>query len=478
MRFLMTRLHLFTFPLRLLAVLAVLSAIMPVRAAETDCLVRDPSTIVKRGDTYWIYGTGPGTQQFSSKDKFHWTYRGPAVPKAPDWLAKTSPDNRNDVWAPDIHLFHGTYYLYSAYSHWGSNNSGIGVATSKTLEPNSWVEQGLVIASHDGGDVNAIDPCIFEDASGKPWLSYGSYVSGIKLIQIAPNTGLQSLDNKTIYSIAARASGAGTAIEASCISYRSGWYYLFVNWDSCCAGSKSRYNIRMGRSRVVTGPYLDKSGKDMMQGGGTLFLGAVTDNGSGRPPDDEDGPGHVGILHDTDGDWLSTHYEWARDKKGATTVNVQRLAWDSDGWPRAVLDPGPYKIVSFLATHDVLTTAKGPSPLQMEPDTHGKNQSWMLHFQGDGYYSIWDGDGQALSVAGDSTKPGAKIKFAPFRFRQRASQLWYLQQNDDGTYSLLTKNSGNILALDVPDCSLNDGVPLGLWTALGNDCQKWSFRRW
>ncbi|MDQ2799591.1 MAG: family 43 glycosylhydrolase, partial [Armatimonadota bacterium] len=460
MQFLMTRLHFFTGSLRLIAALALLAALMAARAAETDCLVRDPSTIVKRGDTYWIYGTGPGTQQFSSKDRIHWTNRGPALPNAPDWLAKTVPANRNDVWAPDIHFYHGTYYLYSAYSHWGTNNSGIGVATSKTLEPNSWVEQGLVVhsANGDGTNMNDIDPCVFEDAARALWLSYGSFNSGIKLVKLDPGTGKQSSDDPTAYAISSNG-------EASYVTFRDGYYYLFVNWGSCCAGSHSTYNIRMGRSRVVTGPYLDKSGKDMMQGGGTLFLGAVTDNGSGRPPDDEDGPGHVGILHDTDGDWLSTHYEWARDKKGATTVNVQRLAWDSDGWPRAVLDPGPFKIVSFLATHNVLTTAKGASPLLMEPDTHGKNQSWMLHFQGDGYYSIWDGDGKALSVAGDSTKPGAKVEFAPFR--QRASQLWYLQQNDDGTYTLLSKNSGKTLALDVPDCSLNDGVPLGLWTAIG-----------
>lgn len=332
--------------------------------------------------------------------------------------------------------------------------------------------QGLVVASHDGGDVNAIDPCIFEDADGKPWLSYGSYVSGIKLIQIDPDTGLQAAGNKTIYRLATRPGVAGNAIEASYIYYHDGYYYLFVNWDACCAGSHSSYNIRMGRSSTVTGPYLDKSGKDMAQGGGTLFLGAVFDNGSGRPPDDEAGPGHVGILHETGGDWLSTHYEWARDKKGATTVNVQRLAWDSDGWPRAVLAPGPYKMVSFLPTHNVFTVV-GAS-FQMWPDKSVAHQAWTLGYQGDGYYSVLSG-GKALSVAGDSTEPGAKVTLAPFAGRD--AQLWYLQQNDDGTYTALSKNSAKSLALDIADCSLNDGTPVGEWTALGNDCQKWSFRR-
>ena len=452
-----------------LAALALLLSCAPARAVETDCLVRDPSTMVKRGDTYWVYGTGPGTQQFSSKDRLHWTNRGPALPTPPDWLAKTVPANKNEVWAPDIHLYHGKYYLYSAYSQWGTNNSGIGLATSTTLAPNSWVEQGLVVHSANGDNVNDIDPCVFEDAAGALWLTYGSFVSGIKLIKLDPNTGMPDAGSPTVYAISSNG-------EASYVYFRDGYYYLFVNWDSCCAGSKSRYNIRMGRSRAVTGPYLDKSGKDMALGGGTLFLGSVTDNGSGRPPDDEVGPGHVGILHDTDGDWLSTHYEWARDKKGATTVNVQRLAWDSDGWPRAVLDPGPFKLSSSLATHDLLSVVRtvGNAALQTEPDANGGGQKWTLSHQGDGYYSLLNG-GKALTVAGNSTEPGAKLSLAPFT--KRDSQLWYLGQNDDGTYTVMSKNSGKALVLDIADCGLADGTAVGEWKSLGNDCQKWSFRR-
>ena len=138
-------------PLWLAADLAALLIAGPARAVETDCLVRDPSTMIKAKDgTYWVYGTGPGTQQFSSKDRLHWTNRGQALPNPPDWLAKTVPGNKNVVWAPDIHLYHGKYYLYSAYSVWGTNNSGIGLATSTTLDPNSWVEQGLVVHSVQG----------------------------------------------------------------------------------------------------------------------------------------------------------------------------------------------------------------------------------------------------------------------------------------------------------------------------------------
>lgn len=463
----LTRLRLFA------GLLLALPLLLPAgtgRAVETDCLVRDPSTIVKKGDTYWIYGTGPGTQQFSSRDRLHWTNRGPALPKAPDWLAATVPGNKNDVWAPDIHLYHGTYFLYSAYSHWGSNNSGIGVATSKTLEPNSWVEQGLVVHSVQGGDMNDIDPCVFEDAAGAMWLSYGSFVSGIKLIQLDPVTGLASKTNPKVYALSSNG-------EASYVAFHDGYYYLWVNWDSCCQGSRSKYIIRMGRSKSVTGPYLDKGGKDMMQGGGTVFLATVYDDKSGRPPDDEVGPGHVGILHDVDGDWLSTHYEWARDKQGATTVNFQRLAWDSDGWPRAVLDPGPYKFTSFLSTHAVLTPKPGPNALQMWPDKSLPEQQWTVTDQGDGFYSLLqNGNAAQALTAGDApAKPGTKLTVAPFT--RADTQLWFVQQNDDGTHTLLCKSGGKTVAVDIGNCSLVDGAGVGLWTSLGNECQKWQLRR-
>ncbi|MBV9865793.1 MAG: family 43 glycosylhydrolase [Abitibacteriaceae bacterium] len=450
----------------------------PLKAVETNVLVRDPSTIVQHDGTYWVYGTGRGTQQFSSTDRLHWTNQGPALATAPAWVANNVPGNTtNEVWAPDVHFFNGKYYLYSSYSHWGSNSSGIGLATNDTLDPKGWVDQGLVIRSIAGGDVNAIDPCIFEDAEGKPWLSYGSYVSGIKLIQLDPATGKQLGDK--VYSLATHPRGPGAAIEASYVYYHDGYYYLFVNWDACCAGAKSSYNIRMGRSKTVTGPYLDKTGKGMMQGGGTLFLAATYDNGSGRPVDDEVGPGHVGILHDTDGYWLSTHYEWARDQNGATTMNLNQLSWDTDGWPRPVLDTGPYKIVSAIATHDVLAvvrdTALEGAPIQTVFDAGANSQRWTLQYQGDGYYSIIKpGTNMALSVSGCNATAGAKIEISDNR--NRDCQQWYLQQNDDGTYTLFPKSGNRAQALDVSGCSPNDGTPLEQWNANGLECQKWSLR--
>ncbi len=446
------------------------------RAAETNVFARDPSTIVKHDGVYWVYGTGKGIQQFSSKDRLHWTYRGPVFPTAPHWIADAVPGNKdNGSWAPDVHYFNGTYHLYYCYSTFGSKVSGIGVATNATLDPKSWVDQGKVVTTGEDTDYNALDPCIIEDANGGMWLSFGSYFSGIKLIALDAKTGKQSETDSKVYRIASRPDSPGNAIEASCVYYHDGYYYLFVNWDSCCVGARSAYNVRVGRSTAITGPYLDKDGKDMLTGGGTLFLGSINDNGSGRLCDDEVGPGHVGILHDTDGDWVSTHKEWTRDKQGRTTMNVQKLAWDSDGWPRAVLDPGPYQIVSQLASHNVLSMGKDAA-IQIQPYEADKNQKWVLAYFGDGFYSVQQvGTGKALSVRGDSVEPGAKVDTSTFA--RKAGQLWLIKQGEDGSYTLFPKSGRKSVALDVSECSPSDGTLVQQWTANGLDCQKWSLHR-
>ena len=228
----------------------------------------------------------------------------------------------------------------------------------------------------------------------------------------------------------------------------------------------------MGRSQTVTGPYLDRDGKDMEAGGGTLFLGSVSDNGSGRLCDDEIGPGHFGLLHDGGRDWVSFHEEWARDRNGATTVNILPLAWDSDGWPRAVLEPGPYKLISNLATHDLVTPAG--ENLQTGPDTGASAQKWTLEYQGDGFYSIIEAAShKALTVVDPRGAPGSLVATAAFT--KQPGQLWYLRQNDNGTYTLLPKSGGQSVALDVGGCNSSDGVPIGIWTTNDQPCQEWSF---
>ncbi len=278
--------------------------------------------MVKCGDEYWAFSTGPGIVSIHSKDLKKWEPGPRAFSIPPTWTTNTVPGFRGYFWAPDIIHLKDRYLLYYSVSRWGVNTSAIGLATNATLDPASpsfaWVDQGLVCESHREDAYNTIDPSVMQDADGSLWLAFGSFWSGIKLIQLDPDTGKRIAPDSPIYSLAYHDS-----IEAPCLWQRQGYYYLFVNWGLCCRGTNSTYNIRIGRSTAITGPYLDKDGKDMFQGGGSLFLQT-----EGRFI----GPGHAGVHQEGGIDWLSFHF-YDATRGGIATLAVQRLQWTKDGWP-------------------------------------------------------------------------------------------------------------------------------------------------
>ncbi len=84
-----------------------------------------------------------------------------------------------------------------------------------------------------------------------------------------PATGKLISDDTPVFALAGRQGGA---IEAPSILEHEGKFYLFVSFDQCCKGVASTYNIRVGRADRIEGPYLDRDGKDMLEGGGSLVL--------------------------------------------------------------------------------------------------------------------------------------------------------------------------------------------------------------
>jgi arabinan endo-1,5-alpha-L-arabinosidase len=298
-------------------------------SASRGITTRDPSDIVKCKEEYWVFYTGRGVPSYRSKDLMKWE-RGPAVFKtAPEWVAKIVPENRNmQYWAPDIMKLGERYILYYSVSSFGKMTSAIGLATNPTLDPDDpayhWTDQGFVVRTQEGDGYNAIDPSVFHDRDGSLWLTFGSYWSGIKLIQLDAQTGQRMADSK-MFSLAYNKS-----IEASYLCRHEDYYYLFVNWDGCCQGLKSTYNIRIGRSKSVTGPYVDKDGVDMLHSGGSLFL--ATTNGPLI------GPGHAGTLNALGKDWFTSDFEGDVRMDGKATLAIMPLRWNADGWPQATVN--------------------------------------------------------------------------------------------------------------------------------------------
>ena len=303
-----------------------LAANLTVAFAETAWIrnVHDPSIIAESGE-YTIFSTGAGVPIRKSTDLITWQPSGSVFDEAvPSWAKEKIPGSSN-VWAPDISHYGNRFHLYYSVSTFGDQHSVIGYATTPTLDPSSpdfhWTDQGLVIESHPGiDDFNAIDPNLVLDSSGDPWLVFGSYWTGIKIMRIDPITGKRPETGNEIYPIASRPS---TAIEAPFIIFRNSFYYLFVSFDQCCAGVDSTYNIRVGRASQITGPYSDMDGVSMMEGGGTLVLGSY---------DRYIGPGHNGVLRDSQGDFVVHHF-YDGEAGGLRTLQIRPMFWTIDHWP-------------------------------------------------------------------------------------------------------------------------------------------------
>ena len=274
--------------------------------------IHDPSTVIQCDGKYYTYGTG-GNPLVSDDG---WTWRRGVVP------LRTGA-------APDVIHIADRYYMYI---------SGVTMIWSKTLDPNSpdykWEDGGNIVGYESQGDfINPIDPGAFLDPNtGRLWLTYGSYFGFTRVVELDPNTGKRLHPDQPPANI-------GVNLEATDMIYRDGWYYLLGTHGSCCRGADSGYNIRVGRSKNITGPFLDDEGIDMIQGGGKLLI-----TSGGRVV----GPGHFGLLDLSDGvQKFSMHWEADLDRGGASVLDIRPLLW-KDGWPVAGenMKDGTYEIES------------------------------------------------------------------------------------------------------------------------------------
>ncbi|MEO7379252.1 MAG: arabinan endo-1,5-alpha-L-arabinosidase [Sphingomicrobium sp.] len=298
--------------------------------------VHDPA-IILAGKTFYLFTTsqvsdGRGLIHIRrSTDLVNWTRSGAVFAAIPAW-AKARIAGTKGIWAPDIVKHGNEYRVYYSVSTFGSNVSAIGMATSPTLDPAApnyrWTDQGMVVSSNVRSDYNAIDPNVVTDRSGRMWLSFGSFWTGIKMLELNPATGKPMTADSKLIAIASRATPG--AIEAPFIVPRGEYYYLFASFDSCCRGAASTYYTVVGRSKEVTGPYLDAKGRKMLNGAGEVVLHAKLD-----PSKRWAGPGHPAVLMQGDKAIIVYH---AYDVKnaGRPTLRIQSLGWDKNGWPVAL----------------------------------------------------------------------------------------------------------------------------------------------
>ena len=283
-----------------------------------DLEVLDPS-MIRAEDQYLIFHTGEGIPIKRSSDMREWHAAGTVFEAMPDWVVERFGDIQ-EIWAPDISYSNGTYYLYYSVSAvFGENNSCIAVATATDPLQGPWTDHGPVVCSTASDMWNAIDPNFIRDESGTPWLVFGSYWSGIKMMALSTQG---TATEGSLLSISSRGSLVATA--APFIIRRNEYYYHFVSFGQCCAGLESTHNIRVGRSEHITGPYIDKDGVEMMSGGGSPIM----------PADDErwKGPGHNAVFEDN-GQFYNVYHAYDAENDGQPTLRISELFFNRNDWP-------------------------------------------------------------------------------------------------------------------------------------------------
>lgn len=313
------------------------------RIVSQNIRVHDPVMIQENG-TYYLFCTGWGVSVWSSPDLKNWTREKPVFSDPPKWAMDAVKDFRGHIWAPDIAFYNGQYYLYYSISSFGKNTSCIGLATNKALDPNDpgfkWIDHGKVIQSYPGvTNWNAIDPNLIVAEDGTPYLSFGSFWDGLKMFQMDQEAKKPAGDLSNLITIASRKSSSeqpnppavdenptdagGNAIEAPFIFKKGKYYYLFASIDYCCKGVESTYKMIVGRSENITGPFLDKIGKNMASGGGSILL---------KGDENWHGVGHNSAYTFNGEDYIVFHGYDANDG-GKSKLLIKKLEWDNEDWP-------------------------------------------------------------------------------------------------------------------------------------------------
>jgi arabinan endo-1,5-alpha-L-arabinosidase len=287
-------------------------------------VLADP-TVIRVGENFYAYGTEDNWGEeggyhlvpvIKSRDLVNWEVVGNSMDKKPSWKPK------GGIWAPDVTPVADKYWMYYSFSTWGDPNPGIGFAISDDPE-GPFVDQGPVFFSEEIGVKNSIDPFYWEE-DGKNYLFWGSF-HGLFLTELSPD-GKKAVGEKI--------QVAGNHLEAIYVHYREGFYYLFGSAGSCCEGANSTYRVLVGRSRDLTGPYLDSQGNDLMDGkSGDLVLA--------RNPGEDGvvGPGHNSeiVTDDLGQDWLLYHGMNLQKAKLKNGTNRRALYLDPimwvNGWP-------------------------------------------------------------------------------------------------------------------------------------------------
>jgi arabinan endo-1,5-alpha-L-arabinosidase len=461
--------------------------------------VHDPALFTD-GDTYYMSATGGPIRSAPSLEG-PWTNHG-NVPKA-NWTFAVSGGG---LWAPQVVQVDDTFYYYYSQSNFGSNNSAIGLKTTQTPEiPASYVDHGEpVIVSgeqipgYDPKDpsfpqYNAIDPSVSQDENGDWWIVWGSHFEGIYIQQLAD-------DMATVLGEPERLSYRGSEdfplqqhpndpgvvntaftnrVEGPSIFERDGYFYLMTGWDWCCQGSNSTYKIVIGRSEDIAGPYVDKNGVLLTEGGGNIILNSRVAQPGVTPTGLYRAPGAPEVVVE-DGVYYLTYHAY----RPFNTLGIRPMNWH-DGWP-FFKEPGggpydlqdkeyyqlvnqdgiisdPNSLHNPVASDRCLTATTDGDVIQQQCDD-SLEQVWELQMAADGFWrfrSMGQTDGHCLAMSDGSGEVGTDVVVSACDGSD-GLQEWYLDDTGHGFHRPVVKDANLALEIEnicIPPLSYScDGV--------------------
>ncbi|MBR2197958.1 MAG: family 43 glycosylhydrolase [Fibrobacter sp.] len=316
----------------------------------------DPS-MIRFEDGYALMSTNNKLSLWTSEDAYNWQGHDSTVKAVPQWAYTYAPNTEN-IWAPDIFYMNGEYRVYYCVSEFGKRNSAIGYTATTSIVPGSdgygWKDHGHVFHTKEGTDkYNAIDADVVKDTKGNYWMAFGSFGLGIQLIKLDATTGYQASDDKTVYNIARRTSSASEgAEEGPSLIEHNGQYFLFTAWDICCQQGpnieNTTYKTAYGRADSVTGPYKDRAGYSMLNGGGTILMERY-----GRYV----GPGGGEAFQDLNRVRFVHHY-YDNSEKGDkyNHIHIRDVVFTDDNWVE-MGQPFLGRYLSAEVEHGALTRA-------------------------------------------------------------------------------------------------------------------------
>lgn len=268
----------------LLAVMAIaavgaLYAQSEAKQELKDIFIRDPYILpVEKDNIYYMYATSTtigadgekigGVKVYKSKDLQHWSdpVQVCVIPES-NW-------SRGVVWAPEVHLFQGKYYLFATI------NSGVEWKAEKKDWPKyTWRATQIFRANSPEGpfvplstesstpsDQMALDGTLWVE-DGRPYMIYcHEWVElgdgAMNLVELTPDLSARATQPQKLFCASAAPWSTGMETKSGdrhyvtdgCFLYRSKTGKLLMIWSSFCNG---QYAVGVAESTTgrVKGPW-------------------------------------------------------------------------------------------------------------------------------------------------------------------------------------------------------------------------------